>query len=114
MATVTPDFRNDEPTWVKYAEYVGGGSNKFYEVRVDMGDDGRFYQQKRWGRRPDAGGGQIKVLSYPTLARAVGAADAMLAEKIRKGYRLTDRPKGADNRVAHEYGQDWYADDEAF
>ena len=39
----------------------------------------------------------------------------MLAEKLRKGYRLADRPHGAGLRVFREIGHDYYAEgDEAF
>jgi predicted DNA-binding WGR domain protein len=110
----TPDFRDEEPVWVKYAEYIGGGSNKFYEVRVDMGDDGTFYLQKRWGARPDSGAGQIKVEPYQSLNAATNNANAILKGKLDKGYRLTDRPLGASNKVAKEYGNDYYSDEEAF
>ncbi len=108
------DFRNEEPAWAKYAEYVGGGSDKFYEVTIHLGDDGLFYLQKRWGARPDAGGGQIKVESSQSLNYAIGKADDIFSQKIRKGYRVTDRPKGADNKVVKEYGNDYYSDRDAF
>jgi predicted DNA-binding WGR domain protein len=114
MNAAAPDFRNEEPTWVRYAEYVGGGSNKFYEARIDLGDDGLFWLTKRWGARPDAGGGQTKAEHYATLKSAIGAANEILEAKRRKGYRLTERPRGADNKVAHEYGADYYSDDQAF
>ena len=44
----------------------------------------------------------------------MGVANGMIEEKIRKGYRVTDRPLGASNKVAKEYGNDYYADEEAF
>jgi predicted DNA-binding WGR domain protein len=113
--STTPDFRSEEPAWVKYAEMIGGGHDKFYEVRVDMDDAGLFYVTKRWGRRPDAGGGQIKVESSQSMSYAIGVADGMLAEKLRKGYMLTERPFGASQRVFREVGHDFYAEDtEAF
>ena len=62
------DFRDQEPVWVKYAEYIGDGSDKFYEVRIDMDDNGLFYVTKRWGRRPDSGAGQIKVESSQSMS----------------------------------------------
>jgi predicted DNA-binding WGR domain protein len=109
------DFRNQEPVWVRYAEYIGGGSNKYYEVRVDFSDEGMFILTKRWGARPDSGGGQIKVEEYQTLNQATQAALGMLAEKLRKGYREVERPMGADNKVRREYGPDYYDEDaEAF
>jgi predicted DNA-binding WGR domain protein len=110
----TPDFRDTEPVWVQYAEYIGGGSDKFYEVRIDMDDDGLFYVTKRWGRRPDSGAGQIKVESSQSMSYAMGVANGMIEEKVRKGYRVTERPYGASNKVGREYGNDYYADEEAF
>ena len=106
----TPDFRNEDPVWVKYLEYVGGGSDKFYEARVDMGEDGTFYLTKRWGARPDAGGGQIKVEPYQTLTRAQTMANDIINIKVAKGYRVTERPWGAGMRVRRETGADFYAD----
>ena len=111
----TPDFRNEDPVWVKYAEYVGGGSNKFYEVTIHMGDDGAFYLQKRWGARPDSGGGQIKVEPFYSLASAQAHANDIFSQKITKGYYVTERPYGAGQRVRREHGPDYYAEgNEAF
>lgn len=111
----TMDFRNQEPVWVRYAEYVNVEHNKYYEVRVDFSDTGMFILTKRWGARPDTGGGQIKVEEYQTLAMATQAALGMLTAKLRKGYCEAPRPRGADNKVRREYGPDFYADEsEAF
>lgn len=93
------DFRDQEPVWVRYAEYVGDGSDKFYEVRVDLGDDGRFILTKRWGARPDKGKGQIKVESYISLTSATGVANTQLASKLRKGYTMCERPTAASKQV---------------
>ena len=86
------DFRDEEPVWVKYAEYVGQGSDKFYETTIHFGDDGVYYLQKRWGRNPDTGVGQIKVEPYASLQNAQAAAHGIFNEKIRKGYRIIERP----------------------
>jgi len=112
--STAPDFREDEPVWVRYAEWISAAHDKFYEVTIHMGDDGQFHVQKRWGRRPDAGGGQIMVESHQSLAGAQTAALSMFAGKLKKGYTETDRPYGAGQRVVHESGPDYYADDEAF
>jgi predicted DNA-binding WGR domain protein len=110
-----PDFREDEPDWVRYAEWISAAHDKFYEVRVDMGDDGAFYLTKRWGRRPDAGGGQTKIEVYQQMQQAVSTAAAALAGKVSKGYTECERPYGASQRVVKETGPDYYADDaEAF
>jgi predicted DNA-binding WGR domain protein len=97
------DFRDTEPAWVRYAEYIGNGSDKYYEVRVDLGDDGLFYVTKRWGRRPDTGAGQTKVEFSTSMLHATMMAKGALIEKVRKGYRECERPYGASNKVP----QDW-------
>jgi len=106
----TPDFRNEEPVWVRYAINTSPGHDKYYEVRVDMDERAMFLLTKRWGARPDSGGGQIKVEEYQTLHLATQAALGMLTEKIRKGYVETPRPDGASNKVRREYGPDYYDD----
>jgi predicted DNA-binding WGR domain protein len=106
----TPDFRNEDPVWVRYAEMTSGGHDKFYELTIHLHDDGLFYVQKRWGRRPDAGGGQIKVEYYASLDSAQGIAIGMLREKLAKGYREVERPFGAGQRVRREHGPDFYAE----
>jgi len=93
------DFRDQEPVWVEYAEYVGGGSNKYYEIRIDFADDGLYVLTKRWGARPDTGKGQIKVETFTSLDRARGVADGQLASKLRKGYRECARPEAAGKQV---------------
>jgi predicted DNA-binding WGR domain protein len=108
------DFRDQEPLWVKYAEYIGNGSDKFYEVRIDLTDEGDFCLTKRWGARPDTGRGQIKPEYYQSMSRAMGVADGQLADKLRKGYRIAERPYAANNQVFKETGHDFYADPEAF
>jgi predicted DNA-binding WGR domain protein len=112
----TPDFRDEEPVWVTYAEWIDDDKNhdKFYEIRIDMDDDGTLWLTKRWGRRPDTGAGQIKVERCNTLPQAIAVANTMLGDKTRKGYRVTERPYGASNKVTKEYGKDYYADEEAF
>jgi predicted DNA-binding WGR domain protein len=108
------DFRDQEPLWVKYAELIGGGHDKFYEVRIDLTDEGDYCLTKRWGRRPDTGRGQIKPEYYQSMSRAMGVADGMLADKLRKGYLQCERPYGASNQVFREVGNDYYSDEEAF
>jgi predicted DNA-binding WGR domain protein len=110
----TQDFRNEEPVWAKYAVYQSDGSDKFYETTIHFGDDGVYYLQKRWGRRPDTGAGQIRVEPYHTLSGAQHGADAIFREKLSKGYWITERPAGANNKVAKEYGNDYYSDEQAF
>lgn len=97
------DFRDQEPLWVRYAEYVGGGSNKFYEVRIDLADDGHYVVTNRWGRRPDTGSGQIKEGVANTLPMAQRMALDKFALKLAKGYRECDRPLAASGHVE----QDW-------
>jgi predicted DNA-binding WGR domain protein len=112
--STTPDFRTEDPVWVRYAEWIGNGHDKFYEIRIDMDDAGTFWVTKRWGARPDAGGGQIKVESCISLSAAQSVSLDMLGRKLAKGYVEVERPYGAGQRVEREHGADYYADDEAF
>jgi predicted DNA-binding WGR domain protein len=116
MNDVKPDydFRDQEPLWVKYAELISPEHDKFYEVRIDLTDEGEFCLTKRWGARPDRGRGQIKPEYFQSMSRAMGVADGQLADKLRKGYRIAERPMAANNQVFHERGPDYYSDDEAF
>jgi hypothetical protein len=106
----TPDFRDEIPAWSRYAIHTGPGHDKYYEAAIHLGEDGVFYLQKRWGRRPDIGKGQIKVEPYQSMSTAMGVADGQLADKLRKGYVLYERPASADSQVVTE---DW-GDDEDY
>ena len=98
--TQEQDVRDTLPVWVKYAEYIGGGSDKYYELRVDLTDEGAFQMTARWGRRPDKGTGQTKVYDVTrSMGSATAHAEAMFREKIKKGYVQTDRPAAADRLV---------------
>jgi hypothetical protein len=49
------------------------------------------------------------------MVHATNNADAKLGAKLRKGYRLVDRPLAASNQVFKETGPDYYDPDaEAF
>lgn len=97
------DVRDTIPAWVRYAEFIGGGSDKFYELRVDMLDSGAFQMTARWGRRPDDGSGQTKVYDVVQNMRiATQHAEALYQAKIAKGYRPAARPDAADRRVARD------------
>jgi predicted DNA-binding WGR domain protein len=100
------DFRNEDPVWVKYAEFVGQGSDKFYETTIHFGDDGMYYLQKRWGARPDTGAGQIKVETYQNLNSAQAMANDIFRQKVRKGYAVVERPYSASLKVPKEYISD--------
>lgn len=93
------DFRDTEPLYVHYATFVGGNSNKFYEVRIDLADSGLYVLTKRWGARPDQGKGQIKVETYAMMPSATAQADAAIAAKISRGYRPSPRPDSANGQV---------------
>jgi predicted DNA-binding WGR domain protein len=97
------DFRDQDPAWVQYAEFIGDGSDKFYEVRVDMDDDGDFVITRRWGARPDTGAGQIKTETRYNMTQATGTALTYFMAKLHKGYHKADRPLAANQQVS----QDW-------
>ena len=105
-----PDFRKEDPVWVRYLEFIGSGSDKYYEARIDFHDDGLFYLTKRWGRRPDGGAGQTKVEAYQNLPGAQFAATEILNAKKANGYRECERPWGAGMKVRRETGPDYYAE----
>lgn len=101
------DVRDTKPVWVKYAEYIGGGSDKYYELRVDLTDAGVFQMTARWGRRPDVGTGQTKVYDVVrSMGSATAHAEALFREKIKKGYCVADRPAAADRRVPKDVYDD--------
>ena len=102
----TPDFRDELPAWVRYVELVNSKSDKYYEAAIFMGEDGVFYLQKRWGRRPDAGAGQIKVEPYQSLQGAITNANHIIVEKFKKGYEVAERPWAASIRVERDYSSD--------
>lgn len=101
--TTPLDFRDQEPVWVKYLTWVSDKHDKFYEVRIDLGDDGLFYVTKRWGARPDVGGGQTKIESSMNMSYVQRVANEKVAEKVRKGYAYTDRPESASSKVAKDF-----------
>jgi len=108
--STTPDFRTEDPVWVRYAEWISAQHDKFYEVRIDMDENGTFWLTKRWGRRPDAGAGQIKVEACQFLNEAQDKGLTMFREKLKKGYVEVERPYGAGQRVARETGADYYVE----
>jgi predicted DNA-binding WGR domain protein len=110
------DVRTTPPVWVKYAEFQGGGSDKYYELRVDMTDEGMFQITARWGRRPDQGSGQTKVYDVTrSMGSATAHAEALFREKIKKGYRIAERPARADQYVAKDSSyEDPYDTDEDY
>ena len=103
---MTTDFRNTEPIWVRYAEFIDSKSNKFYECRVDLDDDGSFVITRRWGARPDSGVGQIKAERRHSDLQARGTATTYFTAKLAKGYVECERPAGASIPVAKDYDLD--------
>jgi predicted DNA-binding WGR domain protein len=110
MSDTAPDFREEEPVWVRYAEWISAKHDKFYEIRIDMDETGTFWITKRWGRRPDSGGGQVKTETRQNAGQAQSMAESYFASKVGKGYTEVERPKGASQRVVKETGPDFYAE----
>ena len=74
-----------------------------------MGDAGMFQMTERWGRRPDRGAGQTKVYDVTrSMGIATAHAEALFREKIKKGYRVADRPHAADRLVARDTSDEDY------
>lgn len=94
--TLVPDHMAD-PTWFRYAVFIGtntegGESNKFYEVSIELLDDGRFLLRKRWGARPDfLTSGQTKDQHFINMRQALRDANQIFQSKIDKGYREVER-----------------------
>lgn len=89
------DVTDRVPAWVSYAEYVGGGSDKFYEIRVDEGVNS-WLLTKRYGARPDSRtNGQTRQESFPTQAAAEAEARKVFESKTNKGYDPCPWPHGA-------------------
>ena len=65
---------------IRRFEYVDEGSSKFWEIRVD-GDSTTV----RYGRLGAAG--QTQVKAHGDAAAAVKAADKLIAEKVKGGYK---------------------------
>lgn len=100
------DFRDQDPAWFKYAEWIGQGHDKYYEVRIDLADDGQFVLTKRWGPRPDNGKGQIKVETCQSMTSAISRATGWLDVKLRKGYKIAERPLAANGQVAEDWSDE--------
>jgi hypothetical protein len=93
-------INDDTPSWILYAEMIttgidGIGHNEYFEVTIDLVDDGRFKIIQRWGPRPDIGLGQCRVTMYRTLLQAESLARYVMVNKIREGYQPAERPDSA-------------------
>ena len=82
-------------------EYVGGGSDKFWEVTYPdwSVDRGVRTWTCRWGRRGTDG--QSKTFTEHNQLRAQDAALAKIAEKQRKGYGEVVRPGVVPRRESY-------------
>lgn len=90
------DVKQLVPAWVGYADYVGGGSDKFYEVRVDEDTPGNWLVTKRFGRNPDDGtGGQVHQERHVNRQAAEANAVKVYDSKLGKGYDPRPWPHGA-------------------
>lgn len=84
------------PLWVGYAEYIGSGSDKFYEARVDQDTVSTWLVTKRYGARPDTGeGGQIRQETFSSRVAAESAAVKVFDSKLDKGYDACPWPFGS-------------------
>lgn len=96
----TEDLRDTPPDWYRYAICTVGSHDKFYEVRVDLLPSGLWQMTVRYGRRPDLGVGSPKPELHPTMAIAIGQANARINNKIAtRDYVEVDRPADANSQV---------------
>ena len=101
--------------------FVGGASNKFYEVTIErQGPAAAYTVRRRWGRWTQRnGGGSNRSHDYQTLRRAVSEANTWIIQKIDKGYRVDNhdvpmerqhdgefRTRDLREREAEEWGFD--------
>ena len=73
------------PGQARCFEYVGGGSSKFWHVRLDGAE--LVVSFGRLGTQ-----GQVKRKTFPTEARARAEAERLVREKLGKGYREVPAP----------------------
>jgi predicted DNA-binding WGR domain protein len=73
---------------VRYFEFIGGSSRKFWEVAVQ----GNSFTV-RFGRIGTAGQSQTKT--FADEAKAKREAEGLIAEKLKKGYTETARKSGS-------------------
>lgn len=86
--------REAPPLWFRYAVYIEGGHDKFYEVSIDLTESGNFAMTRRWGRRPDrleSPAGQTKIETYASMYEAQTHAMDLFVSKLSKGYREVER-----------------------
>lgn len=76
---------------------ASGKSNKFYEVVVETDTQGRFLEQRRWGKYGTRG--QTSEIVHWNERQALASARAQIRAKLSKGYT---RPVDALTRLAHQ------------
>ena len=79
-APATPPTPAKKTASTRYFEFIGGSSRKFWEITVS----GNSFTV-RFGRIGTAGQSQTKSFSDP--AAAEHEANALIAEKLKKGYQ---------------------------
>ncbi|MGN6553779.1 MAG: WGR domain-containing protein, partial [Verrucomicrobiota bacterium] len=80
-ATGTPPAATSAtPSAVRYFEFIGGASKKFWEISLS----GNSFTV-RFGRLGTAGQSQTKT--FADKAKATREAESLIAEKVKKGYR---------------------------
>jgi hypothetical protein len=88
---VLPD-KYDLPMWVRYAVNTTS-RNAYYEVRIDLLDDGRYIMTKRYGPLPDnLDNGTARTQPYVNMSQAIAAANEAMNAKLRGDYYEDERP----------------------
>ena len=65
-------------------EYLGGKSDKFYEMSVYADANGGFIEKRRWGRY--GAKGQTKIVYHHSEWYATQSAQTQVSAKLNKGY----------------------------
>lgn len=82
----------DLPVWYRYLTNTIS-RNAYYEVRIELNDDGRYLMIKRWGPLPDRlDNGQTRVQPYVDGQKAIRAANEIVHGKLQGDYREAERP----------------------
>ena len=70
--------------------YIGGTSDKVYQVTLARNDEGNYVLTAQWGRRGNSLQSQTKGV-YENQWRATRDFRYLVASKTQKGYMVTEK-----------------------
>ena len=80
-----------------HLEFTDDKSKKFYNASLVGNAEGKAIVVKRWGKIGVIG--EMKVESFPTLAKAEKEYESIVSSKLRKGY---ERQRGDTKQITNE------------